>query len=453
MVNCDYITEKGTRCRNKRGSESEFCTFHRKKVEKLYCKYQHPGTDKRCFNSKFQNDYCSEHYQYYNQVVNDQSEQCVVRECQRPASFHSICGIHYNTLSTMPQLAALGDGLYLSMDKNRYIITGTKDGIEISFKSEFAEFDRLRQMARDYIGVVGTPAAVVQPAVVQPVAVVEANNNAIIDVDPECRVCYDEIVERDTVRCGSGHEFCKTCVEKQLTVKISEGNPSSKCWECGEELDLLIIDPTIASQLIESKQHQNVTQFAAICDDFQICPFCNIWGCIVVDDYNNPWIPCENCAKTWCKKCRGEGHRGNCNIIGEPTIEKVRQRVAMIIDEAYMRKCPYCNTPYIKDFGCNLMECEKCKGMMCFICNQKLVPKKINGVSRKYWHFKGSGCSEPGANCPLYNDITGGTEDQGNQEYIDSIVKQRCSELINANDDLTGKMIRKVLKKEYKIRL
>jgi hypothetical protein len=65
------------------------------------------------------------------------------------------------------------------------------------------------------------------------------------------------------------------------------------------------------------------------------------------------------------------------------TNEVALRRLAEAMTEAKVRKCPSCETEYLKASGCNKMKCPVCKTYMCYICRLP-VPKDGYGESSNY---------------------------------------------------------------------
>ena len=107
-------------------------------------------------------------------------------------------------------------------------------------------------------------------------------------------------------------------------------------------------------------------------------------------------VNCKECNKDWCIKCNKKSHNGTCETIQNP--EDIPTRVAEIVTDVMIDRCPNCTNAYIKTEGCNLIHCGKCPQSFCHLC--KLQIEKRN--DREYWHFKGSGSADASASCPLY---------------------------------------------------
>jgi len=68
-------------------------------------------------------------------------------------------------------------------------------------------------------------------------------------------------------------------------------------------------------------------------------------------------------------------------------MEEVKNRVLLEDEEQtgqLVRLCCKCNTPYIKDGGCNRIRCTRCLAEQCYTCGE---------VIHGYSHFRPGGCS------------------------------------------------------------
>ena len=149
-------------------------------------------------------------------------------------------------------------------------------------------------------------------------------------------------------------------------------------------------------------------------------------------------IYCRKCKQKWCASCNKPEHSGfGCNSVRN--VSDVPKAVFEIVADTIIKKCPTCKTRYIKDDGCNLIHCEKCKTPFCHLCSY-LVPKKksMSGTVCQYYHFVGSGSSEATAKCPLYN----GTP-LNNYTEIYAFINE------NNHDKLIQKNILREIKQKY----
>jgi TRIAD3 protein (E3 ubiquitin-protein ligase RNF216) len=66
------------------------------------------------------------------------------------------------------------------------------------------------------------------------------------------------------------------------------------------------------------------------------------------------------------------------------------------MNEALVRICPNCKAQFMKELGCNRMECPRCHTWFCYYCRQ-LIPKEVGYAH--FWRGKGK---KPSGACPLF---------------------------------------------------
>lgn len=108
-------------------------------------------------------------------------------------------------------------------------------------------------------------------------------------------------------------------------------------------------------------------------------------------------IYCQECNMEWCINCNRKAHNSTCDTIENH--EDIPKRVAEIVTDIMIDKCPHCTNAYVKTEGCNLIHCGNCATAFCHVC--KLIIHMKN--ARQYWHFVGSGSTIASAICPLYD--------------------------------------------------
>jgi len=213
--------------------------------------------------------------------------------------------------------------------------------------------------------------------------------------------------------------------------------------ECSNKLSIKnFISKDILEQIKTQEKINTTSHIAFQYKNSEICPFCRMYFCIADENILN--LKCEKCHKTWCKKCKSSAHELGCNYIRNLTDEKILNQLAKIIDNALMHKCPYCNTRYIKDYGCTLVKCTSCGGKSCYLCGIKVPKKIINGRESEYWHYRESSCK-------VYLDDDGETSDQGNDKYNKRRIINACREFMDENSPDVQEKIKKILKDKYDI--
>lgn len=265
-----------------------------------------------------------------------------------------------------------------------------------------------------------------------------------------CIVCRENKDVTDMIQCKSRepHMYCKNCVKRHISICISENRNGLKCMlGCCD--GVYSID--MVSTFISSKEMDNLKDIIEIneiidigkcVDNYQICPKCKKFGCIV-DGIQN--VKCGRCDIEWCTKCK-QCHKANQKCwkiydIGDK--DKIRDIINNIMTEAITNKCAFCDAKYVKETGgCNLIICSQCGTKTCHVCGIKIVSK--NG--RDYWHFKGSGSECIESTCQLYNDIDGKSDDKGDIKYNDNKIKAKVKMILKENTKDVNKVIISELK-------
>lgn len=108
----------------------------------------------------------------------------------------------------------------------------------------------------------------------------------------------------------------------------------------------------------------------------------------------------EDCQFESCRKC---GKAPHIPLRCDEVIQKKRQdegrlKVEEAISEAKIRKCPKCQTSFVKSDGCNKMSCP-CGVRMCYICRGQLNKKDPYSHFCQTPHCKHTSCGK----CTLYS--------------------------------------------------
>ena len=289
-------------------------------------------------------------------------------------------------------------------------------------------------------------------------------NTFILDGDFLCKCCNSVLPFDDLIKCTGyteiyQHAFCKECISGYIKSALDDRKAQKVCMMSEEGCNGTYTNTDIKSCISEKvysdfediSNINDTIQFCKIFDDFTMCPFCSKYGCIA--DQGIQYVKCGRCEKTWCVTCRKEQHdKDPCGKIKDSTdLAGIKRIINETITEALTHTCPNCNVKYIKDNGCNMMTCVSCDAHSCYICGKLLHEKIIDGVTIKYYHFKGSGSADSDAVCLLWNDGDGKSCDQGNAKYNNTKLTTKCQELLDINDNIT---IKKIIHKElYKLKI
>lgn len=214
----------------------------------------------------------------------------------------------------------------------------------------------------------------------------------------ECECCICEYPIDWMLQCPEGHLICKMRVEKQIETTISEGKSNIKCLkfggECECEISMTELERLIPKKTLE-RLVQTETLNAITTAEIKNTVKCHKCGFIVIFENrkDSPMI-CPQCKAQTCSKCGSEWHNGmTCKQF--KAIDKERL-VEEQMNEAVVRICPNCKTQFMKDEGCNRMECPRCHTWICYWC-RKIIPKDVG-----YEHFWRKGGICPPNMCPLW---------------------------------------------------
>lgn len=215
----------------------------------------------------------------------------------------------------------------------------------------------------------------------------------------ECECCICEYPIDWMIQCPEGHLMCKFCIQKQIETTIAEGKSNIKCLKFGgecemeismNELQRLIPEKTI-KRLIQTETLNAIT--AAKIENTVKCHSCGF--IVIVDEKEGP-MNCPQCKAQTCIKCGSEWHKNmTCEQFSKFDKERLLEEK---MNEAVVRICPQCKTQFIKEEGCNKMECPRCGTWICYWC-RKIIPKNIG-----YSHFWQSFGICPPDRCPLWVD-------------------------------------------------
>ena len=120
---------------------------------------------------------------------------------------------------------------------------------------------------------------------------------------------------------------------------------------------------------------------------------CHKCGLRVIIDGSGSF-KCPECASETCSGCGRAAHPGmSCEKFAATDKNRI---VEEKMNEAVIRCCPRCQTNFMKEEGCNKMECPRCHTWICYWC-RKEIPKE-EGYSH-FWRAQGM-C--PPDKCPLW---------------------------------------------------
>ncbi|KAM0408178.1 hypothetical protein ACHAPZ_001662 [Fusarium culmorum] len=248
----------------------------------------------------------------------------------------------------------------------------------------------------------------------------------------ECECCFADTPFNRLVHCNAenSHSFCIKCLRRnaedqlglskyELTCLSTEGCNAGFSYKERQRF----LPESLASALDRIEQDENVR--LAELPDLAQCPFCSY-----AEEYPpvaiNKEFRCRKpeCMVTSCRLCKLVTHvPKTCK---EAAVERgldKRRHVEEAMSEALIRKCNKCNTPFIKDSGCNKMTCSKpnCRNVQCYVCHE----------SCEYDHFDQPERGGKLGNCPLFED-----SEVRHHEEVEEAEKNAKQKALQDNPDL-----------------
>ena len=220
----------------------------------------------------------------------------------------------------------------------------------------------------------------------------------------KCLICFDDdFLERDMVSCPSGHLFCTDCVKRGSNVAIGDGKSCLSCLagECNENISIATLEKTLDKEVFSKwvlKIQAAEVEQAGI-EGIEQCPFCPFVQIINNTPDIEPIFVCQHpkCSKQSCRLCKDMAHPNlKCGQVEKDAEVEKRTYIERKMTEALIRVCYKCQKPFIKQDGCNKMQCA-CGATMCYLCR-----KPVQG----YNHFVGQGDDPhpPHRVCPLWSN-------------------------------------------------
>ncbi|KAH0795461.1 IBR domain containing protein [Histomonas meleagridis] len=212
----------------------------------------------------------------------------------------------------------------------------------------------------------------------------------------ECECCFCECPMERLVQCPDGHLFCFKCVRTQIETAISEGRSDVPCLHyggCDQKIPIKELERSMPEDVLQ-RLFQTETQNALISADIKGMVKCHKCGYMAIIE-NEEYMDCPQCHSKTCTKCQNEYHQGmTCEQFRNLDKNRLLEEK---MNEAVIRVCPKCKTQFIKEQGCNKMECPRCKSLICYWC-RKIIPKEVG-----YNHFfRGDAAQCPPGQCPLW---------------------------------------------------
>lgn len=127
------------------------------------------------------------------------------------------------------------------------------------------------------------------------------------------------------------------------------------------------------------------------------CPFCPYAAEYPPVEVNHEFAcAAPDCEKVSCRLCKLESHIPmTCAEYAKENGLSMRRQIEEAMSAALIRRCNKCNTPFVKENGCNKMTCTRagCFNTQCYICSK---PAGYN-------HFNDTTRGGKNGNCPLFD--------------------------------------------------
>jgi TRIAD3 protein (E3 ubiquitin-protein ligase RNF216) len=211
----------------------------------------------------------------------------------------------------------------------------------------------------------------------------------------ECECCCEGCLAAEIVRCPQGHRFCQRCLRRWTETILAEGRTDVRCLHFGgcDELIRVSVLESFLSEKTLRRLFATETQNAVANANLEGLVRCHKCG-FCVEFSGSGDFHCPECKADTCSGCGQPAHQGmSCREFQEVDRDRF---VEGKISDAVVRVCPKCHIQFVKEDGCNRMECPRCHTWICYWC-KKEVPREVG-----YAHFWRalSGC--PPDKCPLW---------------------------------------------------
>ena len=148
--------------------------------------------------------------------------------------------------------------------------------------------------------------------------------------------------------------------------------------------------------MAERLQHEAI--IAADMDDLVTCPGCQMKLCVDPDAY---FYDCP-CGRRQCRNCvrpYDETHEHvSCSELDEQDKQK---ELEPKLSEIAVRVCHKCKLQFVKEEGCNKMEC-RCGAKQCYLCREPV--DNYDHFCECGWTGTSGKCPECHKTCPLFGD-------------------------------------------------
>jgi TRIAD3 protein (E3 ubiquitin-protein ligase RNF216) len=200
----------------------------------------------------------------------------------------------------------------------------------------------------------------------------------------------------------------------------------------------LFLDETTIIALERNEQEANL-RMAGI-ENLASCPFCPYAAEYPPIEVNREFqCQAPDCEKISCRLCKLESHiPKNCEEHAKETGLSIRRQIEEAMSAALIRKCNKCQTPFVKEEGCNKMTCTRngCRNIQCYVCSK----------SCDYNHFDDTRRGGKPGNCPLFESVEDRHDNEVKKAEKEALDRVRAEHPEYTEEDLKVKMSENVKK-------
>lgn len=222
----------------------------------------------------------------------------------------------------------------------------------------------------------------------------------------ECGCCFEEFPLNRMVHCNGDelHWFCRGCAKRMAETEVGLSKYHLACMsmdgctgDFSQDQREIFLTKNLAVAL-ERIEQEAILRMAGI-ENLETCPFCP-YAAEYPPVKENKEFKCDNpeCEVVSCRLCRQVTHiPKTCEEVAREAGHSARRQIEEAMSKAMIRTCNKCNTPFIKEVGCNKMKCTRngCKNVQCYICSK----------SCDYAHFDDKTRGGRAGNCPLFDSV------------------------------------------------
>ncbi|KAJ8118241.1 hypothetical protein OPT61_g745 [Boeremia exigua] len=245
----------------------------------------------------------------------------------------------------------------------------------------------------------------------------------------ECQCCFTESPLNRMISCSGKdmHLFCTDCPKQYIETEMGQSKCRPVCFastECQGTFSRAQLQQILDNKTFERLEHMQQQQdiAAAGLDFLSECPFCDFKAELPPVEIDKEFR-CQNvnCGKTSCRLCNKETHIPlSCKEAKKDGQISLRHVVEEAMSAALIRKCNKCQTPFIKELGCNKMSCTKCGNKQCYLCSKNV---------ESYRHF-----GDPDKGCCELHDNVEAVHEQAVKKAAEEAMAQVRAENPDVSD-------------------